>query len=256
VTVEFTVVIPARYASTRLPAKPLADIGGLPMVVHVAHRAGESGAKAVIVATDDQRVYDATAQHGVTAQMTKTTHRSGSDRVMEVVDRLRLSDDAIVVNVQGDEPLIPPAAIRQVAERLAQHAEFGVATLCEPIFARSDLFNPNVVKVVRDISGRALYFSRAPIPWWRDEFAQARTSDAPLARGKWMRHIGIYGYRVAPLRRFCELPPSDYETLESLEQLRLLASGVAIAVDETKVTVPGGVDTPEDLKRVRQRLGV
>jgi 3-deoxy-manno-octulosonate cytidylyltransferase (CMP-KDO synthetase) len=187
--------------------------------------------------------------------MTSTEHRSGSDRVMEVAAARRLADDAVVVNVQGDEPLIPPAAIRQVAERLHGHPEFGVATLCEPIERRADLFNPNVVKVVRDASGRALYFSRAPIPWWRDEFVRTDSS-AELPPRTWWRHIGIYGYRVSALRRFCSLPPAALETLESLEQLRLLANGVAIAVDETIEPVPGGVDTPEDLERVRRSLGV
>jgi 3-deoxy-manno-octulosonate cytidylyltransferase (CMP-KDO synthetase) len=250
----FSVVIPARFASTRLPGKPLADIGGLPMIVRVARQALASGAREVVVATDDARVQRAAADHHIDAVLTRTDHASGSDRVMEVVATKGWPDNHVVINVQGDEPLIPPAAIRQVAQLLFDAPEFLIATLCEPIDDATRLFDPNVVKVVRDVSGRARYFSRAPIPWRREDFATSPSHELALPRGAWWRHIGIYGYRVAGLVRFCGLASGALEQIESLEQLRLLENGIEIAVGQAVAEVPGGVDTPADLERVRDVL--
>lgn len=249
---DFKVVIPARYGSSRLPGKPLADIGGAPMVVHVARRALQSGAGEVVIATDDERVRSAVAAAGCDVQMTRQDHASGSDRVMEVAQRRGWAGDAVVVNVQGDEPLVPPAVIRQVAALLAATAGAAAATLCEPIERREELFDPNLVKVVTRADGLALYFSRAPIPWARDHFSDAGAS---LPKGfRWWRHIGIYGYRVATLARFVALPPGDLERIESLEQLRLLQAGLDLVVAPACAEVPGGVDTPADLERVRRLL--
>jgi 3-deoxy-manno-octulosonate cytidylyltransferase (CMP-KDO synthetase) len=250
----FSVVIPARFASTRLPGKPLADIGGVPMIVRVARQALTSGAREVIVATDDVRVQRAVADHGLDAVLTRADHQSGSDRVMEVVDAKGWPGDHIVINVQGDEPLIPPTVIRQVAQLLLDDPDVLIATLCEAIDDAALLFDPNVVKVVRDISGRARYFSRAPIPWRREDFAKSQPNELALTQRAWWRHIGIYGYRVAGLVRFCELPAGTLEQVESLEQLRLLENGIEIAVGEAVAEVPGGVDTPGDLERVRALL--
>jgi 3-deoxy-manno-octulosonate cytidylyltransferase (CMP-KDO synthetase) len=245
----FSVVIPARMASTRLPGKPLADIGGLPMIVRVVEQALESGAREVVVATDDARVSDAVAAHGYDAMSTRSDHQSGSDRVMEVVAAKRWPAEHLVINVQGDEPLIPPTVIAQVAQLLTEHADATVATLCEAIDDVSLVFDPNIVKVVRDTTGRARYFSRAPIPWRRTDFAN---SERPaLGERAWWRHIGIYGYRVRGLARFCRLPTGTLERIESLEQLRLLENGIDIVIDEAVDAVPGGVDTPGDLERVR-----
>jgi 3-deoxy-manno-octulosonate cytidylyltransferase (CMP-KDO synthetase) len=245
----FHIVIPARYASTRLPGKPLADIGGKPMIVRVVEQARASHADDVVVATDDARVEAALRAHGIDSVMTRLDHVSGSDRVMEVVERLRWSDDDIVVNVQGDEPLIPPAVVDQVAAMLRGDPACGVATLCERIEDRRVVFDPNAVKVLRSRAGRALYFSRAPIPWHRDSFSTSGAAELP---GRlWARHIGIYGYRVRALRRFCALPPGELESTESLEQLRLLENDIDIRVDEAAAQVPGGVDTPADLERIR-----
>jgi 3-deoxy-manno-octulosonate cytidylyltransferase (CMP-KDO synthetase) len=241
----FAVVIPARYASTRLPGKPLADIGGKPMIVRVAEQARASGATEVVVATDDIRVHDVVADHGCDVIMTRVDHVSGSDRVMEVAEIRSWADDQVIVNVQGDEPLIPPLVIDQVAQLLTRNERAQVATLCERIVEKEAIFDPNAVKVVADASGRALYFSRAPIPWDRDNFPNA-TPD-----GAWFRHIGIYGYRARALTRFCALIPGRLELLESLEQLRFLENGVDILVAEACATVPSGVDTPADLERAR-----
>lgn len=250
----FSVVIPARFASTRLPGKPLAELGGMPMIVRVAFQALASGARDVVVATDDDRVRRAVVEHGLDAVLTRTDHQSGSDRVMEVVAAKGWASDHIVINVQGDEPLIPPAVIRQVAQLLHDNPAVLVATLCEAVDDSSRLFDPNVVKVVRDVSGLARYFSRAPIPWRRDDFAKSPRIALALREGAWWRHIGIYGYRVAGLVRFCELPAGTLEKIESLEQLRLLENGIEIMVGEAVAEVPGGVDTPADLERVRSLL--
>ena len=248
--VPFTVLIPARLASTRLPDKPLADIGGLPMVVRVAQRARASGASRVVVAADDRRIVDACAAHGVEALLTRTDHPSGSDRLAEACTQLALADDAIVVNVQGDEPLIDPALIDAVAQVLAVQDEALMSTAAHPIGSAEEFANPNVVKVVLDARGHALYFSRAPIPCWRDGAAltgaQAVPSDpAPL------RHIGIYGYRAGFIRRFPTLTPAPVESTEALEQLRALWHGYRIAVHVSTDNPGPGVDTPEDLVRVR-----
>jgi len=250
----FSVVIPARFASTRLPGKPLADIAGLPMIVRVARQALSSGARDVVIATDDDRVRAAVRSHGLDAMLTRNDHQSGSDRVMEVVAAKGWSSDHIVVNVQGDEPLIPPAVIGQVAQLLNDNPEVLIATLCESIDDPARVFDPNVVKVVREVTGRARYFSRAPIPWRRDDFATAARAQLELPERTWWRHIGIYGYRVEGLARFCELPTGSLERIESLEQLRLLEHGIDIIVGEAIADVPGGVDTPADLDRVRALL--
>lgn len=252
---DFRVVIPARYASSRLPGKPLADIGGVPMVVRVARQAERSGASEVVVATDDERVREAVAAAGHAVRMTRPDHPSGSDRVMEVAEACGWPADAVVVNVQGDEPLVPPAAIRQVAALLLDDPGTGVATLCEPIAQAERLFDPNVVKVVIGVDGFARYFSRAPIPWARDAFAgvDARPRVLP-GQGPWYRHIGLYGYRVAALRRFVGLPEGSLERLEALEQLRLVEHGIGIRVAVTEERVPAGVDTPADLERAREAL--
>lgn len=247
----FTVVIPARYASTRLLGKPLVDIAGLPMVVRVMQRAWQSGATSVCVATDDVRVYEVVREYGGKVLMTRDDHVSGTDRLQEVATQLGLDDDHIIVNVQGDEPLIPAMVIDQVATNLAEHRDCGMATLCEPITSRADLFNPNIVKVVANEQGQALYFSRAPIPWHRDAFVQ---DDGELPAGQWWRHIGIYAYRVGFLKQFVSWPPALIELTESLEQLRAMANGVAIHVAPACELVPAGVDTAEDLQRMRGLL--
>jgi 3-deoxy-manno-octulosonate cytidylyltransferase (CMP-KDO synthetase) len=249
--VSFTVLIPARLASTRLPRKPLADIGGAPMVVRVAQRAQLSGAEAVVVAADNAEIADACAQHGIACVLTAVDHPTGTDRLAEAALRLRLAPETIAVNVQGDEPLIPPAVISDVAQALEQRADCEVATAACPISNADEFFDSNVVKVVVDREGRALYFSRAPIPWARDAFAhdRQRLPDGFLAR----RHIGIYASRVRFLLRFPRLARDPIEQLESLEQLRALAHGVSIAVVDRDSALPPGVDTPADLETVRAR---
>jgi 3-deoxy-manno-octulosonate cytidylyltransferase (CMP-KDO synthetase) len=253
---DFRVVIPARFASTRLPGKPLAEIHGIPMVARVAAQAKLSGALEVVVATDDEQVVAAAEAHGHRAVMTRVDHQSGSDRVMEVAQLSGWPDDALVVNVQGDEPLIPPQVITQVADLLERHSECDIATLCEPITASASLLDPNVVKVVIGAAQRALYFSRAPIPWDRENFKSKGVGKPSerLPEGHWWRHIGIYAFRLSGLRRFCALPASELELLESLEQLRALQNGMGIAIAEAVSPVPGGVDTPDDLQRVIENL--
>jgi 3-deoxy-manno-octulosonate cytidylyltransferase (CMP-KDO synthetase) len=241
----YYVVIPARYQSTRLAGKPLADIVGKPMIVRVAERASQTGAAQVIVATDDQRIYQSVVDAGYTAMMTAAEHPSGSDRVMEVAMACGWEDAAIVINVQGDEPLIPPAVIDQVAQCLSVDPDLPAATLCEPINERHVVVDPNVVKVVRDRADMALYFSRAPIPHDRDGGV------SELNSASWLRHVGIYGYRLATLRRFISLAPTRLESLEKLEQLRLLENGIGLHVALACQSVPAGVDTAADLERVR-----
>ncbi len=245
----FVVVIPARYASTRLPAKPLLEIGGKPMLERVWMQALESDASRVIVATDDSRIESVATAFGAEVCMTDPAHPSGTDRLQEVASTLGLADHEIVVNVQGDEPLIPPAVINQVAKNLAQHAAADIATLCEPIGDVATLLDPNAVKVVTGAEGRALYFSRAPIPWPRDAFA-ADPRQLPAGQ-HWFRHIGIYAYRTAFLHRYIRWAPAPIESLESLEQLRALYNGTVIHVEEACELVPGGVDTAADLARLR-----
>ncbi len=250
---SFTVVIPARYASTRLPAKPLSDIAGKPMIQHVYERACESDARQVIIATDDERIEKAARNFGAQVCMTSVHHTSGTDRLQEVVVNLGLGEREIVVNVQGDEPLIPAQVINQVAANLAAMPHASMATLSEPIHSLDDFRNPNIVKVIAAHDGRALYFSRAPIPWPRDHFAQADVNSLPdnfLAQ----RHIGIYAYRAALLHEFVRWQPSPLEKIESLEQLRVIWNGQVIHVAEAVAAVPGGVDTPADLQRIKLLL--
>jgi len=249
----FTVVIPARMASSRLPNKPLADIGGLPMVVRVAQRAFQSQARQVVVAADDARIVQACQSHGVTALLTRQDHLSGSDRLAEACQLLGLDAEDVVVNVQGDEPLILPQLINDVALLLAQRPEASMSTAAHAIGSLEEFMNPNVVKLVMDARQSALYFSRAPIPWWRD--GQSGGSFQTLPTPAPLRHIGIYAYRAAFLSGFPHLPPAPLETMESLEQLRVLWHGHRIAVHVTEQAPGPGVDTPEDLERVRQLLG-
>jgi len=249
---RFVVIVPARLASTRLPRKPLADIGGVPMVVRVARAAAASGAERVVVAADSPEIVDACSAHGIEALLTRADHASGTDRLAEAVECLGLADEAIVVNVQGDEPLMPAAVVRRVAEALEQRADCAMATACHPLHDAAEFFSPNVVKVVTDANGRALYFSRAPIPWSRDAFAAGRDRLPPGLPAR--RHIGLYAYRAGFLRRFPQLPPAPLEQHESLEQLRALAHGFGIAVVELPEALPPGVDTPEDLERIRALL--
>ena len=251
--VRFTVLIPARLASTRLPDKPLADIAGLPMVVRVAHQALESGAQRVVIATDSHEVISACSRFGIEALQTKSDHISGSDRLAEACTLLDLPDDSIVVNVQGDEPLIDPLLIRAVASLLATRVDCAVSTAAHRIDTLQEFENINVVKLVMDQAQTALYFSRSPIPAARNFASQAWwLADSTLPRP--LRHIGIYAYRVNFLKRFPALSPAPMEQLESLEQLRVLWHGYKIAVHLSS-TPPGiGVDTPEDLERVRQIL--
>ncbi|MNF28359.1 3-deoxy-manno-octulosonate cytidylyltransferase [compost metagenome] len=248
----FTVVIPARFGSSRFPGKPLKLIAGKPMVQHVWEQARKSAAQHVVIATDDARIFEACQGFGAEVLMTRDDHNSGTDRLAEVAAQLGLAPDAIVVNVQGDEPLIPPALIDQVAANLAAHAEAGIATLAEAIDDVEALFNPNVVKVVADLHGLALTFSRAPLPWARDAFAQSR--DNLPAGVPYRRHIGIYAYRAGFLHDFVSWGPCWLEDTEALEQLRALWHGVRIHVADAVQTPPPGVDTPEDLERVRRLL--
>ena len=245
----YTIVIPARYGSTRLPGKPLLDIFGKPMLERVWEQANNSGAERVVIATDDARVFDVAQGFGAEVAMTSVDHPSGTDRLQQVAEQLQLPADHIVVNVQGDEPLIPPTVIDQVALNLERHTEASVATLCEEIVTVKDLRNTNIVKVVCDAQGMALYFSRAPIPWPRDAFAEA--SDVLPATGKWYRHSGIYAYRTGFLHDYVRWEPAPGERLEQLEQLRALNQGVSIHVEQAIEPVPGGVDTEEDLMLVR-----
>lgn len=244
----YTVLIPARLASTRLADKPLADIAGKPMVVRVAQRAALSGASLVVVAADSPSIVDACRLHGVHAVLTRTDHPSGSDRLAEASRLLGLAPDHVVVNVQGDEPLIAPALIDAVAALLEQRPAASMSTAAHPIDAVADFVNPNVVKAVLDAAGMALYFSRAPVPWWRDGFA-AGVAQLPMPAP--LRHIGIYGYRVSFLQQFPALAQAPMEVCEALEQLRALWHGHRIAVHVTDEAPGPGVDTPADLERVR-----
>ncbi|MDO8464090.1 MAG: 3-deoxy-manno-octulosonate cytidylyltransferase [Gallionella sp.] len=277
---DFYVVIPARHASTRLPGKPLLPIAGKPMVVRVAEQAAQSGAQQIWVATDHHAIADVVHEHGFKACLTKESHASGTDRIAEVVEQQGWPDDAIVVNVQGDEPMIPPALIRAVAAHLHLHPECSVATACHPIHDEASMRNPNIVKAVLDQQGNALYFSRAPIPWPRDAFALPSpaggiTSDlagvisqpsrmaGSSIRGAGgegvlpadlpvLRHIGIYAYRAGFLRAYGQLAPTAIERFEALEQLRVLYYGYKIGVTIAEQAPPAGVDTEQDLQAARQ----
>lgn len=248
---KFTVLVPARLKSTRLPRKVLADLGGVPMVVRVARRAAASNAARVVVAADDDEIVQACRVHSVDCVLTDPEHPTGSDRLAQACALLGLDGDDAVVNVQGDEPLIDPALIDACASLLASRPECVMSTAAHAIDKVDELLNPNVVKVVLDGSARALYFSRAPIPWWRDGHAQGV---AQLPQPAPLRHIGIYGYRASFLRRFPQLPPSPLEAIESLEQLRVLWHGERIAVHVSESRPGPGIDTHEDLARVRQLL--
>jgi 3-deoxy-manno-octulosonate cytidylyltransferase (CMP-KDO synthetase) len=238
----FMVVIPARYASTRLPGKPLLDIAGMPMIQHVYLRACESEANSVVIATDDERIRRTAEAFGAQVVMTRADHQSGTDRIQEVAAIMGLPAQAVVVNVQGDEPLIPPATINQVAANLRKFTDAGISSLFHTLHDAAELLNPNAVKVVTDAQGYALYFSRSPLPW----------QDTEPVHGK--RHVGIYAYRVATLNQFVTWPRSLLEVSERLEQLRAMHHGVRIIMDEAAQRVPAGVDTPEDLEAVRQFL--
>lgn len=244
---DFLVVIPARLGSTRLPRKPLADIGGKPMVIRVAERAKLSFAQSVVVATDSPEIQATCDEHRIDCLLTSENHPTGTDRIAEVAQLLKLPNDALIVNVQGDEPLIPPELINQVASTLAENARCAISTVAVPITEAAEIHNPNVVKVVLNRSGEALYFSRAPIPFVRD--AQATQSTEHL------RHLGIYGYRADFLQAYSRLEPAPPEQAEALEQLRALWNGYKIAVHIAPEAPPAGVDTPEDLERIRQLLG-
>jgi 3-deoxy-manno-octulosonate cytidylyltransferase (CMP-KDO synthetase) len=246
---QFTVLIPARLASTRLPDKPLADIAGRPMVVRVADRASRSGAAAVVVAADDARIERACREHGVRCVLTRADHASGSDRLAEACEHLGLDGDDIIVNVQGDEPLIDPGLVRDTARLVAARGDCVMSTAAHAIDDADELRNPNVVKVVLDRQGLALYFSRAPIPWWRDGSTGGQAQ--PASEPRPLRHIGIYGYRAGFLRTFPRLEPAPVERTEALEQLRVLWHGHRIAVHVADVAPGPGVDTPADLARVR-----
>lgn len=246
---SFIAIIPARYGSSRLPGKPLADINGKPMVVHVMERALESGAKRVIVATDHPEVVKAVEDAGGEVCLTRADHQSGTERLAEVIELCQFADDEIIVNVQGDEPLIPPVIIRQVAENLA-NSEAGMSTLAVPIETAEEAFNPNAVKVVRNVQGYAMYFSRAAIPWERERFAISKETIGDV----FLRHIGIYAYRAGFIRQYVKWEPSELEHIELLEQLRVLWYGEKIHVGVAKAIPSVGVDTQEDLERVRAIL--
>ncbi len=249
-TLDFVVAVPARFGASRLPGKPLRLIGGEPMVLHVARRALDAGARAVVVATDDARIAEAVQGSGVQVCMTRADHASGTDRLAEVAAQCGWDDAQIVVNLQGDEPFAPAEGIRAVAQRLAG-AGTEMATLVARIDDTRTLFDPNAVKVVCNAAGHALYFSRAPIPWARDAFAADRLT---LPSAPYWRHIGIYAYRAGFLRRFAALPPGRLEQVEALEQLRALEAGARIAVAETPAAFPPGVDTEADLARAEARF--
>ena len=250
VSPAFKVVIPARYASTRLPAKPLLDLGGKPMVARVAERAVQSGADEIWVATDHAGVLDAARQHGLSALLTRADHPSGTDRLAEVVEQRGWSDDTLIVNVQGDEPLIDPQLITQTARQLAESGA-DIATVAHPITTAIDFFNPNIVKVVCKADGDAHYFSRAPIPYARDHFAREGKDSLPAGMSAF-RHIGLYAYRARFLRAYARLAPSPLEAFESLEQLRALWHGFRISVLVSDHLPMPGVDTPEDAARMQE----
>lgn len=249
---SFKVVIPARYASTRLPGKPLLNIAGQPMIAHVCQRAMEAKADAVVVATDDQRIFDTVTDLGFQAVMTDPTHQSGTERINQVAEVLGWADDDIVVNLQGDEPLIPPEYISDVALALGNQNKAGIATLAAAIVDEDEVFNPNSVKVVLNKEGYALYFSRAPIPWSRESFT---SSGGKLSQAMpYLRHIGMYAYTVRFLKEYCSWEPSVLETVESLEQLRILWYGQSVLVKTVEKTPEAGVDTQADLERVERAM--
>jgi 3-deoxy-manno-octulosonate cytidylyltransferase (CMP-KDO synthetase) len=250
---EFGIVIPARYASTRLLGKPLRLIAGQPMIQWVVQSAQRAGAAFVWVATDDERIEQAAREFGAEVVMTSPEHPTGTDRLAEVVDKRAVPADTVIVNVQGDEPLLPPEAVRLAAATLLEHPSAGIATLAHPITNPDELFHPNAVKLVMDRAGRALYFSRAPIPWVRDAFASGKPQDLPPGT-PFLRHVGLYAYRAEALRRLAALPQCDLERAESLEQLRALHAGIEIRVAVVQEALPPGVDSEKDLERVEGML--
>lgn len=248
---SFQVLIPARYASTRLPGKPLCEIKGRPMLAHVYEKALQSGAQKVIIATDDQRILEVAHQLGAACYLTSPHHPSGTDRIAELISTLNISEEEIIVNLQGDEPTMPPALIKQVAMNLSEQPQAQVATLCEPFENEQDIFNPNLVKVVRDQNNLALYFSRAPIPWVRKSFTNTSGQSGETGH---FRHIGLYAYRAGFLKQLTQLPACHLENDEALEQLRVLYYGGKIYVANACEKVGFGVDTPEDLEKLRKIL--
>ncbi len=251
-SLRFKVVIPARFGSTRLPGKPLLTIAGKPMIAHVCERALEAGADDIIVATDNEQIKNTVCALGIKAVMTNPNHQSGTERITETVKHCGWGDSDIIVNLQGDEPLIPPTIIREVAAALANQQTVGIATLAAKIIDPQEIFNPNAVKVVVNKMGYALYFSRAPIPWERDAFVNSGRE--PSGKIAYLRHIGIYAYKVDFLKRYCSWEPSPLEAIESLEQLRILWHGEAICVKIVDKTPEAGIDTAEDLIRVERIL--
>lgn len=252
--VSFHAIIPARYGATRLPGKPLLNIAGKAMIQHVYERAQESGADKVIVATDDERIESAVKEFGGEVCITADSHCSGTDRITEVTEKYGFSAEQIVVNLQGDEPLMPPAVIKQVAENLEKNTGASMATVCAKIITAAELFDPHIVKVVKDVHDMAIYFSRASIPWDRDAFAS--TTEVLPERSKHYRHIGIYAYRVGFLRQYIQWPQCDLEKMESLEQLRAIWHGHKIHVAQAVEVPLAGVDTEKDLELVRAHLTV
>jgi 3-deoxy-manno-octulosonate cytidylyltransferase (CMP-KDO synthetase) len=246
-SVLFKVVIPARYASTRLPGKPLLPIAGKPMIAHVCDRASEANAQQIVVATDDERILNTIIDLGFEGILTSENHESGTERIAEVAEKYGWEDGTIIVNLQGDEPLLPAHYITQVAKALASQTQAGIATLAARIFESDDIFNPNAVKVVLDKQGYALYFSRAPIPWNRATFATTQEMPSDLS---YLRHIGLYAYTVGFLKKYCAWSPSPLESIEALEQLRILWHGEKILVQTVEKAPIAGVDTLEDLQRV------
>lgn len=250
----FTIVIPARYGSTRLPGKPLLELGGKPMIAHVCERAIEAGAAEVVVATDDERIAKAVEALPVTAMLTRPDHASGTERLAEVAERRAWNDDTLVINLQGDEPFMDAALLRALAEALGRREDCRVATLAAPIHRPEEIFDPNVVKVVTDGESRALYFSRAAVPWDRESFAEWRAAPKPGQGMPYRRHIGVYAYTAAYLRRYVGLVPSPLEHIERLEQLRILWHGDRILVVPVAGAPASGVDTAADLERARRHL--
>lgn len=248
---SFIVVIPARYASSRLPAKPLVDIAGKPMIQHVWQRASQSQAEQVVIATDHEQIAEVAQGFGAKVCLTREDHESGTDRLQEVAEQLQLDEQQVIVNVQGDEPLIPPAVINQVAS-LMENSATQMASLYEVIQQAEQVFDPNAVKVVTDIQGQALYFSRAPMPWYRDGFADSQRLPENIA---YKRHVGVYAYRVGLLNQFVGWPMGRLESIEKLEQLRVLEQGIRIQMAEACEAIPAGVDTQADLEKVRRLLG-
>ena len=249
----YHIVIPARYASERLPGKMLLDLVGKPLVQHVWERANLSAAESVVLATDDERIFKAAESFGARVVMTRKDHQSGSDRIAECADQMAWPDDHLIVNLQGDEPLMPPACLDQVAHLLDEQSDCEVASLYWPITEAAEVRNPNAVKVVTDTQKRAMYFSRSPIPFARDY----TDIEAALADGLvWKRHLGLYAYRLKALRQFTACEPTPLETTERLEQLRMMEQGSSIAMDRACEFIPAGVDTPEDLERLRLLLGI